>query len=527
MQATDKTTAVLRREWAGFRTRGRLIAIAAVPLTVILVGLLYAFGFSAGTCSEGPVEVPCPTDPVGPDGQGVSDTFSFVHRPLGEQGSITVRLTSMKGIITYPPPDHDEIVEGLVPWAKAGIIIKDGLSQGSSYAALMVTGSHGVRMQHDYVHDVAGSPRGVSAGEPRWLRLTRSRDTITGSESADGVRWTKVGTARLPGLPATVQVGLFAASPGDLTLVRTALGASLPESRFTQATAAFDSIALDGAPVAGWSSRSIGRQGETDWERFHRAPGLVESNGTFTLTGSGDIGPVPEGGGPGGPSMSSTLIGVPIGAVIALVVAAQFGASGGRALAARATVIGGTAFVAGLVAAGPVVLAAPAIIRSRGVSVAAVPALTELRVVLGVAALLAGAAVLALSLGALLRRARAAIPIAVSAVVLPYLLATLPLFPDEVARWLLRVTPAAAFAVQQTVHEYPQVTALYAPSGGYFPLPWWAGLAVLCGYAVAALALALSAAPAPPSAAAGPAAPEATRRGGPSAPSRPGRSGSG
>jgi hypothetical protein len=26
------------------------------------------------------------------------------------------------------------------------------------------------------------------------------------------------------------------------------------------------------------------------------------------------------------------------------------------------------------------------------------------------------------------------------------------------------------------------VTAHYAPSAGYFPLPWWAGFAVLCTY---------------------------------------------
>ncbi|XVQ08714.1 hypothetical protein ACQP1W_40120 [Spirillospora sp. CA-255316] len=434
----------------------------------------------------------------------MSDKFLFVHRPLGEHGAITVRLTSMKGIITYPPPDHDEIVEGLVPWAKAGIVIKDGLTQGSSYAALMVTGSHGVRMQHDYVHDVAGSPGRVSAGSPRWLRLARSGDTITGSESADGRRWTRVGTARLPGLPATVRVGLFTASPDDLTLARTGLGASLPESRFTQATGVFDNVALDGAPAAGWSSGPVGEMGRTDWERFHRAPGLVESGGTFTVTGSGDIGPLDPGGGIGGLSVSSTLIGVPIGAVVLLVVAVRFGTSGdrrgrngagtggGRVLAARSAVVGGAAFAAGLVAAGVVVLAAPAIIRARGLAVAAVPALTEVRVVGGVAAMLAVAAVLAFALGTLAGRARAAIPLAVTAVVLPYLLAALPLFPDEVARWLLRVTPAAAFAVQQTVREYPQVTVLYSPSGGYFPLPWWGGLAVLCGYAAAVLALVLA-----------------------------------
>jgi hypothetical protein len=53
------------------------------------------------------------------------------------------------------------------------------------------------------------------------------------------------------------------------------------------------------------------------------------------------------------------------------------------------------------------------------------------------------------------------------------------------------VTAAAAFAVQQTIDEYPQVTAHYVPSGGYFPLSGWAGFAVLRGYATVVLGLAL------------------------------------
>ena len=61
----------------------------------------------------------------------------------------------------------------------------------------------------------------------------------------------------------------------------------------------------------------------------------------------------------------------------------------------------------------------------------------------------------------------------------------------RLADWLLRITPAAAFAVQQAMPQYPQVTALYSPSSGYFPLAPWAGLAVLCAYAALALGLAV------------------------------------
>jgi uncharacterized membrane protein len=78
------------------------------------------------------------------------------------------------------------------------------------------------------------------------------------------------------------------------------------------------------------------------------------------------------------------------------------------------------------------------------------------------------------------------------AIVLPYFFATaLPVLPASAADWLLRVTPAAAFAIQQTIPRYPQVRAPYTPANGYFPLAPWAGFAVLCGYAVLALALAV------------------------------------
>jgi hypothetical protein len=479
--------ALLRREWTKFHSRGRVLAMTAAALVIVLLGLLLGYANRA-SCSAGTVEVACPTDPVGPDGQAVSDQFYLVHRPLGENGSITVRVTAMTGIITYPPPSHDEIVPGLVPWAKAGIIVKDGLNQGSAYAALMVTGSHGVRMQYDYTHDFAGRPGSVSAQSPRWLRLTRTGDAIAGYESADGVHWTEVGTAHLAGLPDTVQVGLFVTSPGDLTLRRTGLGGSITESRFTQATAVFDNVSADSGA---WSHRNIGEMGQTDWEKYHRAPGLVESNGTFTVTGSGDIGPI---GTDGGHNVEDTLAGLAIGLLIVIVVAVRFGTSeyrpSGRVLAAKAAVLGAVAFLTGLVAAAVVLPLGTKVLRANGNSVLPVSVLTELRVMIGVAALVGVAAVLALALGALVRRTWLAILVAIAAIVLPYILAGLPLLPDDVSEWLLRVTPAAGFAVQQTIREYPQVVAHYAPSAGYFPLAGWAGFAVLCGYAAAAFALA-------------------------------------
>ena len=108
----------------------------------------------------------------------------------------------------------------------------------------------------------------------------------------------------------------------------------------------------------------------------------------------------------------------------------------------------------------------------------------------GTAALLAVAAVLALALGALLRSSAATVTAVIAAIVLPYLLA-ITVLPAGAADWLLRLTPAAAFAIQQTIPQYPQVTAAYTPGNGYFPLAPWAGFAVLCAYAALALGLAV------------------------------------
>ncbi|MEU0884244.1 hypothetical protein ABZ345_37110 [Lentzea sp. NPDC005914] len=476
-------TQLLRREWTAFRRPGRLISLAAAALTVIALGLLLA----AGTRSS--CDGACLAVPTAADGSVVSDTFWFRHQDLGREGSITARMTSMTGTITYPPPNHDQIVSGLVPWAKAGIIVKDGVRQGSHYAALAMTGSHGVRFQHDYEHDVAGSAGLVSEQSPRWLRLSRSGDTITGSESADGEQWRAVATAKLDGLPDTVRVGLFATSPGDLTLRRTGLGGAIEEVRFTQAVGVFDNVVVEGG-TGPWASEPIGDMNHTDWEKYHNASGAVEDNGVITVSGAGDIGPIGEGG---ARTVEKSLPGLVIALIIVIVVAARHGArtaretSSRQVIAARAAVTGAATFVTGLVAVGIVVPATSAILMSNGIPTSPVPLLTGARVVVGVAAALALCSVLAYGLGGWLRRGWAAILIGLSLVAVPYAATAFPLLPDAVSEWLLRLTPAAGFAVKQTMVEYPQVTAHYAPSAGFFPLPCWAGLAVLGAYTAAAM----------------------------------------
>ena len=56
--------------------------------------------------------------------------------------------------------------------------------------------------------------------------------------------------------------------------------------------------------------------------------------------------------------------------------------------------------------------------------------------------------------------------------------------------WLMRLTPAAGLAIEQSIPNYPQVTSVIDPARGGYPLPPFAGFAVLCAWAAGALALA-------------------------------------
>jgi ABC-type transport system involved in multi-copper enzyme maturation permease subunit len=500
----DSFAQTLRAEWVKLRSvRGWIVGLLVAALAIVALGL----GPSAqGSCGTHGAASDC-TQPVGPGGEAVTDSFYFAHQPLNGNGAITVRMTSLTGQI----PDFSgggggsggpQTRSGLVPWAKAGIIITASARQGSAYAAMMVTADHGVRMQYDYTGDVAGLAGSVSAASPRWLRLARSGDTLTGYDSADGTHWTKVGAATLTGLQATVQGGLFATSPPYWQATG---GGTSVTGGDSEATGAFDHVSLLGGwPNAEWAGTAIGDAGGP---AAGSPGGFQEAAGRFTVSGVGDIAPSVAGAAGLGVTITQTLIGVFAGLIAVAVVGAMFMTAEyrrglirvtlaatprrGRVLAAKAVVIAAVTFAVGLVSSAIVVTVGQRVLRSHGVYVWPVTALTEARVIVGTAAVLAVAAVIALAIGAVLRRSAGAVAVVIVVIVLPYLLTvTTPLLPPGPTDWLARVTPAAAFAVQQTLVQYSQVSNLYTPAGGYYPLAPWAGFAVLCGWAAIALALA-------------------------------------
>jgi ABC-type transport system involved in multi-copper enzyme maturation permease subunit len=507
----DGFAQLLRSEWTKFRTvRGWVIGMVVAMLLIVGLGVLTGANSECGIqMTPTSPSLACPAPPTGPGGGWVTDSFYFVRQPLAGDGGITVRVTSLTGLYSTHGATAAGggsptagMTPGVQPWSKAGIIIKASTARGSAYAAMMVTGNHGVRMQWDFTHDVAGLAGQVSAASPRWLRLTRSGDTITGYDSADGAHWTRVGTATLARLPSTTQSGLFAASPG-YSVTTTSLGGGSSTGGPTLATAAFDQVSLHGNwPAGRWTGQAI--QGMTDNALSASAQRFMQAGGQLIVSGSGDIAPATD----NTDSVRHALAGTFAGLIAVVVIGVMFitaeyrrglirttftaSPRRGRVLAAKAIVLAAVTFAAALVAVAITIPVAEHLLHDNGNPIFPLGALTLARIVTGAAALLAVSAVLGLAVGTLLRRSAAAVTAVIVAIVLPYLLAVTPgILPAGAEQWLVRVTPAAAFAIQQGVSQYPQVSATYTPGTGYFPLAPWAGFAVLCAWTALALALAV------------------------------------
>jgi ABC-type transport system involved in multi-copper enzyme maturation permease subunit len=488
---------LMRAEFTKFRTvRAWMIALCAAAIVFVLLSFLSAFESHA----------PSSAIPTGPDGEAVSDTYMFVHQTLAGDGTLTASVNSLSGAHSSPSGTSGIAISqssnggprsqpraGLAPWAKAGIIVEPDTRQGTAYAAVMVTGSHGVQMQYDYTHDRPGLAGLAGSSVPRWLRLTRAGDVITGYDSADGSHWDKIGTACLTSLPRNVQIGLFVTSP---VYFAARAGSGTP----SVATANFDHISTrDEFPRRSWTGDPVagfyptGPSAST-WQQ--------RSAGAFTITGSGDIAPLV--GDIISPAWSGASIvnGTIAALLFVIVLAALFVTSEyrrklirttftaasprrSRVLAAKAIVAGSLAFAAGATATAIAEVITRHILAANGNYLFPQSAPALARVIIGTGLFLGLAAALVVALGTMLRRSAVTVAAGIILLVLPGILGS------ESGNWLMRFTPTAAFAIQATLPRSSLVTSAYTPPNGYFPISPWAGLAVLAAYTAVALGAAL------------------------------------
>ena len=133
----------------------------------------------------------------GADIWGAADAFHYAYTPL--QGDATV--------ITRVPT-----VSVANAWSKAGLMVRETLDAAASHATILVSAGKGVAFQRrEATGGQSVSTAGSLSGPPRWLKLVRSGDTFTASESANGTAWTQVGTTTIP-MASSVFVGLAVTS---------------------------------------------------------------------------------------------------------------------------------------------------------------------------------------------------------------------------------------------------------------------------------------------------------------------------
>ena len=178
-----------------------------------------------------------------------ADEFHFVYQQISGDVDLRVRVNSLQ--------DVD-------PWAKAGVMIRDGLGAGVRHAFMSVSAGRGLNFDRRRAAD--GDTQHTDGGDgaaPVWVRLVRTGNDFAAYKSSTGTSWTLVGRETIS-MRATAYVGLAVAS----------------DQASRTASATFSSVTLQasaGLPEP-WLTTDIG-----DIE-----PGdATVSSGAITMTGAG------------------------------------------------------------------------------------------------------------------------------------------------------------------------------------------------------------------------------------------------
>lgn len=133
----------------------------------------------------------------GADIWGSADAFHFVWQRLSGDGDVVARVAS---------------VEYVHAWVKAGVMVREQLTDGSAHALMLVSPGKGLAFQRRVMTGgLSTSTSGGAGTAPAWVKLERRGSTITAFRSADGVTWTLVGSDTFT-MAVDVYVGLVVSS---------------------------------------------------------------------------------------------------------------------------------------------------------------------------------------------------------------------------------------------------------------------------------------------------------------------------
>lgn len=131
---------------------------------------------------------------------GTADAFHFVYKNVTGDCTLTARVVTQGNTNAY---------------ARAGVMIRDGLADNAAFADAIVTPGSGGYMQH---RTTAGgtvtSTGGGAAAATYWVQIKRVGNAFTAYKSATGAAgsWVQMGSSRTITMGSTVKVGLVACS---------------------------------------------------------------------------------------------------------------------------------------------------------------------------------------------------------------------------------------------------------------------------------------------------------------------------
>jgi hypothetical protein len=130
----------------------------------------------------------------GTDIWGTSDQFHFSHQTISGSGALTVKVESVS--------DSD-------PWAKAGVMIRADTAVGAPHASVFVTHGNGASFlwrNTPGATTTSAKVPGVTA--PVWIKLERHENDFSGFYSADGKKWTQIGSTQTIVMKKSALAGL-------------------------------------------------------------------------------------------------------------------------------------------------------------------------------------------------------------------------------------------------------------------------------------------------------------------------------
>lgn len=135
---------------------------------------------------------------------GTADSFRFVYQTLSTDGEIRARLDQVS-------------IDGAN--GNTGLMMRESLTPGSRFAHIGIAQDLGFRWQHRTKtgKGMSSTTSGTATPSAVWVRLVRTRNSVTAYKSTNGTTWTLVGNVSIS-MAREIHFGFVVASGNTTTL---------------------------------------------------------------------------------------------------------------------------------------------------------------------------------------------------------------------------------------------------------------------------------------------------------------------